>query len=533
MTTIRTVTCYITCYLCITTSIEAARILAIIPIPSYSHQIPYRPIWITLSQRGHEVVLLTTDPINDPSLTNLTEINFNHTYEFFEEYNVNFVNYLYNAYSWLDTAREYIWPMGHGLTKTIYEHPQVRKMYAPNSGEKFDLIIIENLLTPGLYGLAHRFNAPLIGGASLGIYSHTHYLLGLPVLPSHPSTWEMEYDIGFNLPLWQRTKNFIRQWYHIYRAMQDFYPKQQAIAEKYLGKNIPNIADIERNMSLVLVNQQDTISFARPRTPNIILFGSFHVSSKLAPLSKDLEKFLANASNGFVYVSLGTNVDMLSFPRHILNAFIDVFTKLPYKVVLKVNGEIANKSDNIYIAPWFPQQSLLAHSNIKLFIYQGGLQSTEEAVHYAVPLVGIPVLADQYAQVFRMVYLGVAKYLNAMEISKELLNATIIEVISDKRYKERMLEVKALLKDKPYDLLENAIWWIEFVIRHKGASHLVNTIVYEPWYQRYDGDIIAVLSISTFIILICALLFIYKLVNAVRSFYSTSSEINSKKQKIN
>lgn len=65
-------------------------------------------------------------------------------------------------------------------------------------------------------------------------------------------------------------------------------------------------------------------------------------------------------------MSLGTNVNMLSFPRHILNAFIDVFTKLPYKVVLKVNGEIANKSDNIYIAPWFPQQSLLGKTiNIK------------------------------------------------------------------------------------------------------------------------------------------------------------------------
>ncbi|XP_020300279.1 UDP-glucuronosyltransferase 2B17-like isoform X2 [Pseudomyrmex gracilis] len=520
MTKIKTVTCYITCYLCIATSIEAARILAIIPIPSYSHQIPYRPIWTTLSQRGHEVVLLTTNPINNSSLTNLTEISFKHAYKLFQNFNIDFVNNLNDAYPWLETVRDHLWPMSRELIKIIYEHPQVREMYAPNSSEKFDLVIIETLKTPALYALAHRFNAPLIGGLSLGIYSHTHYLLGSPVLPSHPSTWEMEYDIGFNLSLWQRTKNFIRQWYHIYRVMQDFYPEQQTIAEKYLGKNIPNIADIERNMSLVLVNQQDTISFARPRTPNIILFGSFHVSSKLAPLSKDLEKFLANAPNGFVYVSLGTNVNMLSFPRHILNAFIDVFTKLPYKVVLKVNGEIANKSDNIYIAPWFPQQSLL-----------GGLQSTEEAVHYAVPLVGIPILGDQYAQVFRMVYLGVAKYLNAMEISKELLNATIMEVISDKRYKERMLEIKALIKDKPYDLLENAIWWIEFVIRRKGASHLVNTIVYEPWHQRYDRDVIAVLSISTFIILICALIFIYKLVNVVRSFYSL--ELNIKKQKIN
>lgn len=73
--------------------------------------------------------------------------------------------------------------------------------------------------------------------------------------------------------------------------MHEFYPAQQAMAEKYLGKNIPDIIDIEKNMSLVLVNQQETISFARPRTPNIILFGSFHVSSKLAPLPKVINIF--------------------------------------------------------------------------------------------------------------------------------------------------------------------------------------------------------------------------------------------------
>lgn len=95
-----------------------------------------------------------------------------------------------------------------------------------------------------------------------------------------------------------------------------------------------------------------------------------------------------------------------------------------------------------------------------------------------------------------------------------------------------MLEIKVLSEDKPYDLLENAIWWIEFVIRHKGASHLINTIAYDPWHQRYDRDVIAVLSIATFIILICALLFIYKLVITLRSFYFTLQlEINTNKEK--
>lgn len=74
-----------------------------------------------------------------------------------------------------------------------------------------------------------------------------------------------------------------------------------------------------------------------------------------------------------------------------------------------------------------------AHPKIRMFIYQGGLQSTEEAVHFGVPLLGLPILADQHTQVFRMVTLGVAKHLNPMSVTKEDLNSSIVEIISDKR----------------------------------------------------------------------------------------------------
>lgn len=67
---------WIACFLYIAVPMETARILGIIPSPFYSHQIPFRAIWTALSRKGHEVVLVTTDPINNPSLTNLTEITF-------------------------------------------------------------------------------------------------------------------------------------------------------------------------------------------------------------------------------------------------------------------------------------------------------------------------------------------------------------------------------------------------------------------------------------------------------------------------
>lgn len=127
--------------------------------------------------------------------------------------------------------------------------------------------------------------------STLGLYSGNYYLLGAPVLPSHPSAWEMENTTDFNLSLWQRIKNFIRQWYHIYCTLNHFYSEQQAIAEKYLGKNIPDITDMERNISFVFHNQQETLSFVRPQTSNVLSFGNFHILRKLAALPEVIIAF--------------------------------------------------------------------------------------------------------------------------------------------------------------------------------------------------------------------------------------------------
>ncbi|KAJ8959692.1 hypothetical protein NQ318_021883 [Aromia moschata] len=60
-----------------------ANILGIMPTPSYSHQIVYTPLWKELSLRGHNVTVITTNPVRDPKLVNLTEIDIHFVYTYF------------------------------------------------------------------------------------------------------------------------------------------------------------------------------------------------------------------------------------------------------------------------------------------------------------------------------------------------------------------------------------------------------------------------------------------------------------------
>lgn len=68
---------------------------------------------------------------------------------------------------------------------------------------------------------------------------------------------------------------------------------------------------------------------------------------------------------------------------------------------------------------------ILGHPNVKLFITQGGLQSIEEAIAYKVPILGIPLFADQFHNVKRIRHLGIGMELNFETITKEVLVNTV------------------------------------------------------------------------------------------------------------
>lgn len=144
----------------------AKRILVISNIPSYSHQISYRGLWLELHRQGHEIVSVTTNPIKNSSLTNYTEIDINYFYKGFPEYKSLPYSTLTAAYlnlPFLEAERRIIWFVGHVLNQEVFKHPEMRKLYAADSNEHFDAVIVAQGPTISLNAFAYRFNTPLIG----------------------------------------------------------------------------------------------------------------------------------------------------------------------------------------------------------------------------------------------------------------------------------------------------------------------------------------------------------------------------------
>lgn len=110
---------------------------------------------------------------------------------------------------------------------------------------------------------------------------------------------------------------------------------------------------------------------------------------------------------------------------------MDALSELPYKAIWKFDKDVPNIPYNIKLSKWLPQQDILGHPNVKLFITQGGLHSLEEAIANAVPIVGIPFFVDQFFHVQRVTNIGIGKHLDFKTMSKTLFKETVSEVIKN------------------------------------------------------------------------------------------------------
>lgn len=107
-----------------------------------------------------------------------------------------------------------------------------------------------------------------------------------------------------------------------------------------------------------------------------------------------------------------------------------------------------------------------------------------------------------------MVDLEIGRELQLEDITTESLVKTITDVINNAKYKNNIKKLSELNRDQITKPLNRAIWWIEYVIRHKGAKHLRSPAADLSWYKFLLLDIIGfvvgilVLSTIVFIYLI-------------------------------
>ncbi|XP_049742111.1 UDP-glucuronosyltransferase 2B31-like isoform X3 [Elephas maximus indicus] len=248
--------------------------------------------------------------------------------------------------------------------------------------------------------------------------------------------------------------------------------------------------------------------FPRPFLPHFDFVGGLHCKPA-NPLPKEIEEFVqSSGKHGVVVFTLGSMVSNVTEER--AHTIASALAQIPQKVVWRFDGKKPdNLGPNTRLYKWIPQNDLLGHSKTKAFITHGGTNGIYEAIYHGIPMVGIPLFADQPDNIVRMKAKGAAVSLDLNTMtSTDLLNA-LKTVINDPSYKENAMRLSAIHHDQPIKPLDRAVFWIEFVMRHKGAKHLRPAALSLTWYQYHSLDVIgfllACVAIVSFLVLKCCL----------------------------
>ncbi|XP_068594313.1 UDP-glucuronosyltransferase-like [Cebidichthys violaceus] len=362
-------------------------------------------------------------------------------------------------------------------------------------GGGFDLVLTDPFLPCGSI-LAHIFSIPAV-----------YFLHGLPCeldtkanqCPSPPSYVPVYYSGNTDVMTFpQRVKNMVMSILESY-VCKIMYANFDDLVSRYLGDNM-TYRGIISNGAIWLLRYDFAFEWPRPQLPNMVFIGGINCGQK-APLPADLEEFVnGSGDDGFIVFTLGSMVS--NMPEQKAKQFIDAFRQIPQRVVWRYTGVLSDDvPKNVRLMKWLPQNDLLAHPKAKAFITHGGTHGIYESICNAVPMLMFPLFGDQGENVHRMVSRGVAEKLTMCDVTTETLLAALNRIINDKSYKEKMVTLSQVHLDRPVEPLDLAVFWTEFVIRHKGAAHLRIAAHDLNWIQYHSLDVFGLF----FIILVTVL----------------------------
>ncbi|XP_011938295.1 PREDICTED: UDP-glucuronosyltransferase 2A1 isoform X1 [Cercocebus atys] len=308
-----------------------------------------------------------------------------------------------------------------------------------------------------------------------------------------------------------RIRNFIS--YHLQDYMfETLWKSWDSYYSKALGRPT-TLCETMGKAEIWLIRTYWDFEFPRPYLPNFEFVGGLHCKPAKS-LPKEMEEFIqSSGKDGVVVFSLGSMVKNLTEEKAnlIASALAQIPQKHNFPQVLwrYVGKKPATLGNNTQLYDWIPQNDLLGHPKTKAFITHGGTNGIYEAIYHGVPMVGVPMFADQPDNIAHMKAKGAAVEVNLNTMTSVDLLSALRTVINEPSYKENAMRLSRIHHDQLVKPLDRAVFWIEFVMRHKGAKHLRPAAHNLTWFQYHSLDVIGFLlvcvTMAIFLVIQCCL----------------------------
>ncbi|KAI1900170.1 hypothetical protein AGOR_G00047250 [Albula goreensis] len=484
--------------LCILGSAECGRIL--VWHTEGSHWINLKTVLETLTDRGHEVTVLVQNasiflaPSGPSRFTHEffnVSISLEEVYEvmdkflYFSLYELDRLSYLEINFKLYRLIQEDLRMQIQICNGLLRNEPLIEKL----KGRRFDVLLADPIFACSEL-MAELLDVPLVYTLRFSIANTLERLCGqLPAPPSFvPAALGKFTD---QMCFTDRLKNML-----LYLSQDLMSMKLWEEYDKYyteiLGRPT-TFCETVGKAEIWLIRTYWDFEYPRPFLPNFKFVGGLHCKPA-KPLPEDMEELvLSSGDDGIVIFTLGSMIKNLTMEK--TNIIAHALGQIPQKILWRYSGEKPETlAPNTILYDWIPQNDLLGHPKTKAFITHGGTNGIYEAIYHGVPMVGIPLFADQPDNMVHMKAKGAAVILDYNTMQSEDIVNGLKTVINDPSYKENAMRLSRIYHDRPMAPRDEAMFWIEFVMRNKGAKHLRVQAHNLTWYQYHCLDVFATLA---------------------------------------
>ncbi|XP_054744817.1 UDP-glycosyltransferase UGT5-like [Anastrepha obliqua] len=477
----------------ITTSVQpvhSANILGVFLSPSPSHLIVHMSIMKTLAEQGHNVTVVSGQK---PKVTHekihniIIEPSEEHQREMEQELSAMGVkkqNVVVMLMKFLMA--------NNVLTKMQYDalrNERFQSIYE----SKFDLVILGYFVNNFKFIVPAKLNCPVIISWTGPPMEMVNGFVGVPpemtYVPSTFTPYKNGELLSFGLRMFNTFTSYAMRLLVVIMdiSLNSYY--------KTLAEGDPTIRSYSQmlaNVSLVFCNSHFSEGPIRPLVPGLVEIGGIQIKEKPDPLPKELEKFLnASNKNGAILFSLGSNMKGSNIQPATVQILFKVLSSLEQNVIWKWE-DLANtpgNASNIFYQKWLPQDDILAHPNLKLFITHAGKGGMVEATYHGVPMVAMPIFAEQPVNAAKIVSSGYGIKVDILNLKEDDFRAAILEVLNNPVYRYNVRKFAKLYRDRPLSARESVVYWVEYVLRHHGAAHMQSPLVRMNFIQSSGLDV--------------------------------------------
>ncbi|XP_065221763.1 UDP-glucosyltransferase 2-like [Planococcus citri] len=467
-------------------SARSDKILGIFIIRSKSHHIINQAVMEGLHARGHEVTIISHFK-SEQVTPNYTEILLSEEVQsFVDSVAVDDRVHLDGIMNEINL----IYTLEKSSCDDVFSLDYIKRLIVNSEKKTIDLIIAEVYNIRCLHLLAHKLNVPLIAVSPATILSGVDYMIGNPYNPAVTPLLLSSRTLRMNFieRLQNALEYAVTYWYLSYMFNRDM----ETYARDVFRMDLPPEDELKRRTALVLYNNHFSF-MARLKSPNAIDIAGIHIKEP-NKLPKDIEDFIQASDDGVILFSFGSTIKASSMSEENLKIIVDTFSKVPQKFLWRVDQlNITEVPSNVKLGTWFPQRDILEHKNVIAFISHCGLIGSLEAIHTSTPVIGMPIMFDQFQNAKILVEHGIGIYVDYYNMRENTLLNAITEITINPKYKQNVQKLSDIFKDRPMSPLNETLYWTEYVLKHKGAPHLRPQSADMPLYQYVLLDVLAVL----------------------------------------